>query len=850
MKRFLTIIAIFMTMLCGSVLLVSCSKGYDKMYLEVEYAVPTADGEDVKWNKVSAGSNFDYFLSDEVYSQSDMSHILWLRIKVKGTSKKVNSLYISQSANNSTFLEKTTVKPGEAFKVKVENIGSVRFTVTPSQGGESKVMSFGVNIYKELTGISQNADCVPAVVTGGFIMLENLTNLIQYAPIGETNQTGVNFSIEGVGTLIDDGTDNLINRTFRNNANYEVQGDALVSIFDNETALISFDRQSNLLMLNISTDYKLTNQNNVIKLKATSKYHEDITTDVYVYIVENFKADSLLVSYSKDITLTDGKLPDDITVSQPIGDDIVIYNSSVADLSTDIEFNAIEMYTYTNASIYSYESSPGMQLNVFINGVRYDYNDVVNDAFGVQVSPIINSGSGVDKLVGLKFEVNPNSSSTTNVYNVRLELDFTAFNFGVSGEKSPVSVLNKEFTITVENLASGFHINGKGYGENLQSVLNGATSTITAYGSTQAAKLYTTYSSSALGMPLNIQATPTNAINTKVYVGFYENITDGTELGTSIINKVQLLQPSGTSVPIVNNQFEIDFAKKDRVIYLAFNETENIQNLKQIYMVCRVVATPDSFREQIIAPEYVTFVACIDVVGAVQDIGVYKNIDNGELLDDEYLATSTIDKPYNVAYIKFNSNSLDVDYSEIEILSLRENIKYSADGSIWTNNVTADMLTFVQGKSGMYKKLYFKVEKQCTDTIIINSPNGVANQIEYKFVNVTSGMEEVEVTYEDTYMWTSNIADTVGIKNVTDGEIVSLKYLALQSGRTTQFKASGDGKTNTIKSVEAKSLYNTSIEYNSIIKGGNSLYNSTISTFSATAISVKTYNNIDGTSSY
>ncbi|MBO5910282.1 MAG: hypothetical protein J6Q15_02110, partial [Clostridia bacterium] len=521
MKKLLTIIAIFMTMLCGSIFLVSCSNNYKKMYLVVEYALPTEDGEDVEWKVVDADTNFDYVLSQDVYSNEDNSHILYLRVKVKGTSKKVDSLYVSQSANNSTFLQDNTIKPGEAFKVLVKNIGSVRFTVIPSHGGEDKSISFGVNVYKELTEISQNAECVPAVVVGGFVRLESLTNLIKYEPAGETNQTGVDFSLEGVGTLVNDGSNNLINRTFVNNTNYSVRNSNLIENISSSDEYINLDTSTGYLMLNVSTGYNLTTSNNVIKLKATSRYHEDISTDIYVYIVENFKSNSLLVSYSPDVALDNGNVPTDVEEAKPIPENIVLYNSTIDSAVVEEKYNAINMYTYTNASIYSYESNPGIKLNVFINDVAYDYNSVVNNAFGIQVSPIHKEVLGLSKLVGLKFEVNPNSTSTTNIYNVRLELDFTAFDFSAS-DKTPVSVLNKEFVVKVENLASGFHINGKGYADNLESFKDGEVGIITGYNSTKSAKLYTTYAIDAIGMPLNIQATPTNAIDTAVYVSFYE----------------------------------------------------------------------------------------------------------------------------------------------------------------------------------------------------------------------------------------------------------------------------------------------------------------------------------------
>ena len=154
MKKFLAIIAMMVTMLCGSIMLVSCSSNYKKMYLVVEYALPTADNT-VEWRRVDYDKGFDYTIGEGVDS-------LFMRVRVEGTSKKVNSLYVSQSVNSSTFLQASTVAPNQVFEVIIKNTGSVRFTITPSQGGVDKAVTFGVNIYKEIESISQNSGCIPA----------------------------------------------------------------------------------------------------------------------------------------------------------------------------------------------------------------------------------------------------------------------------------------------------------------------------------------------------------------------------------------------------------------------------------------------------------------------------------------------------------------------------------------------------------------------------------------------------------------------------------------------------------------------------------------------------------------
>ncbi len=849
MKRLLTIIAMFMVTLCGSIFLVSCSGSYKKMYLTIEYAIPTEDGKDVEWISVEKNTNFDYILSNSVYSEQDMAHILYLRIKVKGTSKKVDSLYVSQSGNVSTFLESNVVKPNEGFKVKVKEFGSVRFTITPSNGGEDKAVSFGVNIYKELTEIYQNPNCVPAVVTGGYIKLESLTDLIKYEPLGQTNQTGVDFEITGIGSLINNGNSNLLERDFARNNDYEIQ-DGLTAT-NNKGETVRLETSTGYLMLNVANGYELTSSNNVIELKATSRYMNTKTKEYpsnlfYAYIVENAMPGSLLVSYSEDVKLEDGKVPTDVEVSLPIDNNITLYNS--------IGYNAINMYTYTNASIYSYETNPGIVLRVYINGEEYYYNfnngDDLNAEqikkyeeqklkFGIQISPITRNVFGINKLIGLKYEVNPNSSSKTNVYNIKMELDFTAFNFSAS-DKKPAEVLNKSFVINVESLPSGIAINNKEYNDNLSKQDPVA---ITGYNSNQPAKLYTNYSPSAIGMPITIQATPAGELDAEVKVGFYSNVEfENGQLSLkdddNLDKKIQLWRSFNNGFSPNNGEFIIDSNAQSKLLYLRFNEGVDLSKIDYVYMICRVACTPDHFGLQNdIEKQYITVISKIQVVGAIDQVFVYKQEEHNikeDTLVDAYLANGEI----NTAYINFSTKSQNPVLSEISIKSQNNNILFSADTNTWYKTISADKLSMSSG-ANKYGVLYFKTEKECVDSLVITSLNGVSKQIEYNFVNIVNNVDKVDIKYEQNYIWTSPIETEVGILGVTDSSAINLKYLALQSGRAVQFKASENGRTNNIKAVNAKSLLVTSFEYDKISKDGeNALYASAISTFSSTAIRV------------
>ena len=830
MKKVLTYLSILLSVLCGSIFLVSCSKGYDDMYLTVECF------ENGEWLEIDTSKPKDYYLSADVYDENSDSYLLYLRVKVNCTSKTVNSLFISRSANNSVILGTDTVKPGEAFKVSIKNIGSVNFTVVPSNGGDDKSISFGVNIYRKLEGVSQNKKCVPALVTGGNIEIEKLTNLIKYEPFDDitgksaTNQTGVNYELVEVGTLVDEdnGKGALIKRNFSKYNGYTLQDDKIVK---DGLELITLREIGGVLTLQVNSSYQLTQSNNVIRLKATSVYDENITSDVYVYIVENFTPDLYLVSYNDDVSLdADGK----IQKVNAIDDEITIYNSS---LQLQQNFGTVKVFSYTSQSIYSFISQPGLRLKLYIDGVPYDYNDYQgNSNLGITVSPVKCSGDKNYGL-GLQFTVNSQQISSKSEYKIRLELDFTAFDFTAS-DKSPATILTKEFTLKIGSLASSFSINGRNYNENL----NGEPQYVTEVNSNDIAKLYSYYNQDVLGLPLNILAVPTNAQNSAVKVGFYQDyiIEDGKVRGTAL-NNVQLsvAQSIGIS-PNAEGLFELI---GDKTVYLKFTNTNISSNY--LYMVCSAISTPDKFMGDDVGQKEIYFIAKFDILGAVKDLYVYKNdTDNldADTLVDEYLENGQS----NVAYIRIASGTgfVDVDLSKVYIRpynivpNVKKNVLLSANGTDWTSSeLTMDKLERFTGAGRTYDtyKLYFKTTNETKgEGFTITSPNGVQKSLTYQFVNVTSKQENVNVGFDKTYIWQSETSEDVKVYD----KDAKLNFLALQSNTTVKFEASGDGKNYNIKSLTVQSLTENSDAYNNIKKGEDKYYQNPISTFNSRAVVV------------
>lgn len=815
MKKVLTILSIFVSVILGGVFLVSCSNGYGKMYLAVECLV-YENGEET-WKEVDGST--DYYLSSDVYSEQDGAYLLYLRVKVKGTSKKVSSIFISMSANNSAGLENDTIKPNEAFKVLVNNVGSINFSAVPSEGGSDKAVNFGVNVYRKLEGVEQNKNCVPAVVAGGDITFGtgNLTGLIKYAPFdpitgkSTTNQTGVNYTIEGVGTLVDGGESYLIERNFQS-AGYVVEDNVVIK---DDRQLVHFANDDDgRLMLRVEKNYPLTTTNNVIKLKATSVYNEAIACDVYVYIVENYK-DKFLVSYNNDVTITNNVIADD---DKPVGNEVTIYDAILGS-----PYRSASVYAYVGSSIYSFISEPGMRLKVYVDGVQYDYQNNVESNLGIKISPA-KCKDDVAYGLGLKFETTDRDERNKTEYAIKVELDFTAFDFSGS-DTSPMAVLTKEFTLKVSTLASGFNIkvNGgvaKTYADNL----GGTPENL--------GDMYSYYA--GLGMPLTVQATPTNR-TFPVKVAFFETspVTSSGISGTPV-NYVQLLKYQNVGVGQSDGWFLLD---TNNTVYLNFMGGTNLSHVSNLYMVCSAVCTPSNFQGASVDEENIYFVSKFDIVGAVKNLYVYKDendMSNANTFDDEFLQAGV----GNIAYIGISAGAgkIDVDLSNVKVQAYPANstdIVFSADGITWSREITLDKLAKVTDKDNY--KLFFRGAANTTAGFKVVCENGVETSTIYKFVNVVTDADNVDIKFEKTYIWQSS-----STQNVTyNDKATKINFLALQSNTSVKFEAAGDSRNANIYGISASSLSESTDAYSSILTAaGNAYYAAPIQNFSSRAVVV------------
>ena len=819
MKKICSILLMMFSIICSGVILSSCSKGYKKMYLAVEYALPTGEG-DAEWKEIDISKGLNYYLSDAIMNSDNSAYLLYLRVNVKGTNKKVKSLYVSQSGTTSAMLGDTEsssalkVTPNSAFKVSVHNIGSVNFNIKPSEGGDDKAVNFNINIWQQLNRVERNIDCLPGVVVGSHVDLNDVADLIKYYPLGETNQTGVDFEIDGVGKLtyekFGQGADEQVVQTFT------------PSTDESLLEKVSLDNST----LSISSDYKLTDTNNVIKLTATSKYYEELVnvkklikeedadkliTEIYVYVVENFDKDALIVSYNGGLSQDNIEdYPSGIGVQyKEVGKNVELYSSSV-----DSEYKSVDVYTYTAESIYSFISDPGMRLNVYIRDITeggvnsnapyvlYDYKNVVNYDIGLQISELDIEENSVNKL-GVKLE-----AVKSGIYQVKLEVNFSAFDFSGSSI-NPANLLTREIVVNIKSLATGVQINGSAYFE------KALAQQIVDINTKQNAVLYTYYDSKQLGLPLQINTHVEESINKNVAVSFHKSISwSGTTptLGEAI-SDVQLLQAQNFNI-LPNEKGEYIVNNGGKTLYLNFiNEPTGIH---EVYMACKITTTPESFGGNKIDTKTKTIVIRIPVRGAVKGLYI-KSEDSAS--NQNSLGTIFEKNLINTAYIGLNTLNPDiVDTSTIEVKSVSNNLQFSQDEINWKNSISLSQLT--KTNSNNYK-VYFKNVatnlNSIEDEIYIVTQNGVSKKSQVKFVEILNP-ENIKVEYDDTYTWTSSKSSK------------EYGYIALQTGKSVDFTILGNDSKSAIKNIHASSLNS--------LPAGTEIYN-----FSSSSVVVRNLNN-------
>lgn len=411
MKKLFSILSLLVLAIASSVVLVACGDDYKNMYLEVEYVLWSnndSEGSSGQWTKVDAEKGLDFVLNENSKKADDGGnsyYSLRMRVNVKGTKKDVDYIAVSCTGSPSLQLEKKTVSSGEAFEIKVWTTGSANLSFTPSVKSDKKAVTFPINLYAELDEIAQNGEYTPAVVKGGTLELNKLTDLIVYSGKDgmTTNQLGVVYSMDAIdGATLE--TDNNLNR------------------------------------LTVSKDFK----GGSIKLTATSVYFEGISCDIEIKVVDNIDQSSFLINYASNWTDSSENDKQNKLTQMELYPNLSTYNSS----------NIVLSGLFGN-SAYNFDSEE-IETRVFVDGK--DVTESVGAYNGLTISKVSSSKTNQQWIVSSETYLKTDSNT------VQFVVGFKNYKFtGTKDYNIDTSVLRYSFEVKRQELPRFIRINEEAY---------------------------------------------------------------------------------------------------------------------------------------------------------------------------------------------------------------------------------------------------------------------------------------------------------------------------------------------------------------------------------------------------
>ena len=313
-------------------------------YKDFEFKISYAFSESAEtWYDAKNGINLNYSLDEEtdeyVFSingneervkKNDFN--IYLKADVNNVkSKHLDSITISAEGASGLAFSSSTIKPGKVVTLPVVGLVNSQLSFYENKSGRSAKID--LSVYGKITDISRNNAITPAIVVGGTLDLNSIRDLILYNKDGvTTNQTGVTYKVEGFGY-------------FKNNGTFEE---------DISTNLNFIPLTNGKLKLNQKIDtgvnekkFSLTASNNVVHIKATSNYNSEISTDIYVYIIDGSLTAPSLTFDGTEINVN--KHTDTINSKSGI----------------DLYFNGASEYANSTIKV------SGLDGSVYKNGIKY-----------------------------------------------------------------------------------------------------------------------------------------------------------------------------------------------------------------------------------------------------------------------------------------------------------------------------------------------------------------------------------------------------------------------------------------------------------------------------------------------
>ena len=570
----------------------ACKDKYENLEFNIEYNLT---GEDSGWIDANNGISLNYGGRYDDFKLNNGTGTIYVKVSLENVNKKdVDEIIVTGNASSTV-----RAKSGEVFALPVDSVVSqtnLRFY----EANSGKHKNIRLSLFSSLKEIVADNEIRPVAVVGQTINLSELDNLtfVSNTEGKETNQTAVSYGIESIG-YYDEAKE------------YHETYNKGIILRDEYASIDNYN-------LHISDSFEIRDTAYVIKVKATSKYHngsevgkeDDIISDVFdLYIMEkSTKPDNTqsqpIIEYENP-NITSNK----ITLYK--NDDKYGTNSEVVNINLDEITDIYSAGVYTNTGLSKYV------IQVYVDGDWYDVESEPTLASTLRITEEEPDGSKIHRYRILAQGYDDVINNLT--FRAVVEgLDYRQVNF------------TYEASTEVEKrlLPTAIMVNG-----NLMLDDSIGSGTI-----------YSTKAQNYLGMEMTLEAAPTDHISRILSISKAENL---------II--------TGDANYLGNGYYSVVNGGK---IYIKFKE--GVTERQEIKL--EVLSSPEG-----VAPEYITViynlntVVTADEIEILPEIGAVQNVNNGKV----YISATT----QSYIFVKTIYTG-ELDRSSIEVVSNNEDVKF------------------------------------------------------------------------------------------------------------------------------------------------------------------------------
>lgn len=377
MKKKISSLLTIIFVLFAGVFATACGNKYKNFEFKVYYAF-SADA--TEWFDGTDGISLNYderkeLEEGEVPSELIFNNgvsVLYIKVEVEGVkAKHIDTISISATALGGLDFSGATVREGEVVGVSITGTVDTTFKIYENNSGRR--METKLVVMKELAQLEiVDSDATPAMLIGQnsslnlpalnnikYLSLDYIDEQGEHYTEGETNQTGVIYTIEGIGKY-EKGVDDFsfIPGTKNIDGIFEVDGGFLNCLVNDEG---SFEIDAN---------------NHALKIRATSIFHQGteeagftdaIYCEFYVCLASTMPQPAVVFKEGKNSDGTNIKVETVHLYQNGIKDDAKDYSASYINIAP--KNDPFNVYTI-NISLYVNVAAKGQPDNF----VKYDFN--------------------------------------------------------------------------------------------------------------------------------------------------------------------------------------------------------------------------------------------------------------------------------------------------------------------------------------------------------------------------------------------------------------------------------------------------------------------------------------------